>query len=178
MIVARTAKHEDHPKIVLLWKQLVTEEPQAVDDIDVDSALEKWSWRLEKQIEEKLAFVVERSRKLVGFACCIGRVKEKETNEVKSVKEIPLRKRPIPEGVAYITDVYVCPEARISMAAPELMAILENTIRETGFSAIWTNTHIENRPMQAFLKRLGYVNLDDDKIPRREEHLYYKKDLL
>jgi len=83
----------------------------------------------------------------------------------------------IPAGVAYVTDVYVSPEARLTDASMNLASTLMEVARKTGFSAVWTNTHADNKPMQAFLKRLGFFPLENFTFKGREDDMYYQKEL-
>ena len=173
---ASIAQKEDRDDILELWKDLMKMEiAVGKEDIDIDETIKAWAWRLDKQIEEKKAIIVKGDDKTVGFACFIG----KTGDEVKK-QQAPsgnARKITIPAGIAYITDVYVAPRARLTDASMKLSNTLIEVAKKAGFSAVWTNTHADNKPMQAFLKRLGFSILENFTLKRREDHLYYKKDL-
>lgn len=176
-VIARIAEKEDISAITSFWKRLVTEETEAVDDVkDFDSALEKWSWRLNKMIDTKQAFVVEYNNGIVGFICYLKQTKtETRTQDAESYSR---RKIAIPSGVAFVTDIYVSPEARKSNAAMSLFQILEKSAIKSGCNAIWTNTNIRNRRIHILLKRLGFSVMEDFTIAEKEKDIYFKKELI
>jgi len=175
-MIARVAEKEDISAIAVHWKKFVTEEKDAVDDIgDIDSAAEKWSWRLHKMIDAEQAFVVEDNNKIVGFVCYFSKPEtEKETKDTESPKS---KKLSIPPGVAFVTDIYVCPEARRSKAAISLFQIIEKSAIRNGCTTIWTNTNIRNRRVHIMLKRLGFSVMEGVAFPGKEKDVYFKKEL-
>lgn len=170
------AQKEDKNDILELWKDLMKIEiAVGKESVDIDEAIKTWAWRLDKQIEEEKAIIVKGDDKIVGFASFIGKTED----EVKTQQGQPERMKQIaiPAGIAYVTDVYVSPEARLTDASMDLSNKLIETAKKAGFSTIWTNTHSDNKPMRAFLKRLGFSNLENFTLKGREDHLYYKKEL-
>jgi ribosomal protein S18 acetylase RimI-like enzyme len=167
------AKKEDKNDILELWKELMKIEiAVGKNGNDIDNAIKTWAWRLEKQIEENKAIIVTGNDKVVGFACFIGKTEDE-------VKDQPggMKKMAIPAGVAYMTDFYISPKARLTDASMNLSDKLMEVARKTGFSAVWTNTHADNKPMQAFLKRLGFSRLENFTLKGREHDMYYEKEL-
>lgn len=182
-VAARIATKDDAPAVVDLWKRFMTETKMVVEKKpeDINKEARRWSKRVARMIEEKKSFVVEYNKKITGFACYIGGVKEvaqkQDRTHRASTQKPPGRKHPIPLGVAYITDFYVSPEARKSRAAQNLMAVMSEAIEKTGYKAIWTNTSSRNRRVHILLGRLGFSVMTDFKLSGKENHVYYKKRL-
>ena len=174
--VIRPADLNDSETIISLWKQLVSERDVAADYSDVPSAVEKWSRRLDRQIEEGKAFVAELQEKIVGFAGYVGRPPGQENHGPKAPLAANPR-LPIPPGVAYVTDLYVIPLARKKGVAQRLLRTIIDTSESTGFAAIWTNTNIRNQRTLGLLRKLGFTPLADFRIPGLENQVYYAKKL-
>ena len=189
-LVARAANENDFSAIVEMWKRFMTEEKEAVDEVDPGKEVSKWSWRLRKQIEEEKALVVERNNEILGFACFVGRAREGDYKRGAGNDSVlpggPEMERPAPEqvkrlpilaGVAYVTDLYVSPEGRRSRAAQSLFAALFEAVAAAGFTAVWTNTSSRNRRVQTLLQRLGFSVMPGFRIRGMENHVYYERKL-
>jgi GNAT superfamily N-acetyltransferase len=174
--VIRPAVQSDSEAIISLWRRLVTEYDVAADYLDVPSAVEKWSYRLGKQIEETKAFVAVLDDKVVGFAGYVGRPagEKRQTGQTAPAGNPRL---PIPAGIAYVTDLYVIPEARKRGVAQRLLMTIIDNSESTGFSAVWTNTNTRNKRTLGLLAKMGFTPLADFHIPDLENQAYYAKEL-
>ncbi len=156
----RPAQAGDLPAIQRLWERFMSEEEDAVPDADQESARARWADRLRAQADAGHVLVAEHEGQIVGFVGCVD-----------------ARARAwVPEGVLYIVDIYVAPEARSTGAAGGLMRALE-AAAATGFRELWTNTHLRNRRVQVLLRRAGFSPLEGFALPGLEEQLYYRKEL-
>ena len=160
-MTARPACKSDLPTLVELWKRFMAEEHEAVPDSDPAAALAGWSERLRSQIARGQVSVLGEDTGAAGFAAFIDSVD-----------------RPwIPEGVAYVVDLYVQPEARRAVAARTLMASLIDRVAEAGYREIWTNTAVTNRRMQVLLQRAGFVMNVGFSIPGLGDQVYLRREM-
>lgn len=157
----RKAHLDDTTAIIELWKRFMTEEHQAVTDEEPLKNLEKWSEWLHSRISKGHIFIVKCNGVIVGFAAFV------DSEEHKAV----------PSGIAYITDIYVIPEARKSKTACKVFNLLIEEASRAGFKEAWANTSVKNRRIQLLLKRAGFVDMDDFKLPHRKEDIHFKKAL-
>jgi RimJ/RimL family protein N-acetyltransferase len=174
-IHARKAEKEDREGMITLWKRFMTEEENAVDEIQgIDKAAKGWEWRLDKQIEEGVAFVVIADKEVVGFTGYIG---YREPTEEEKGKERPkgMKRLPLAPGVAFINDIYIAPEARESNSSKALFAVVIEGISEKGFDTIWTNTSIRNRRTQILLERMGFRKTEAFTLSGMKDQVCYEK---
>jgi ribosomal protein S18 acetylase RimI-like enzyme len=160
-MTARPARERDADALVHLWKRFMAQEHEAVPDAAPQAALAGWSERLRRQIAREQVFVLETDRGIAGFAAFMDSAE-----------------RPwVPEGVAYIVDLYLQPEDRSAPAARALMASLMDGIARAGYREVWTNTALTNRRMQILLKRAGFVANSGFSIPGLCHQVYLKREL-
>ena|GEM_PF-345711 len=172
----RPAAHRDSNTVVKLWKRLVTEIDVAAGYPDLHAAVDKWSDRLGRQIDEEKAFVAELDGKIVGFACYVGRtagsgLQNRRTDRLKGPG------LPIPLGVAYVTDLYVTPAARHQGLAQGLLGVIMRGAESTGFHTVWTNTSSRNKRTLSLLSKLGFAPLQGFQIPDLDNQVYYARAL-
>jgi RimJ/RimL family protein N-acetyltransferase len=155
--IIRSAKVSDAQAIGRLWRRFMAEEPEAVPDPQIDAAEQQWKKRLDEQIATSKVIVVEIAEMVCGFLGYIDSA------------DYPW----IPEGVAYVVDIYVAPEARTSTAARRLLCALLEAGRRA-YSEVWTNTNVRNKRMRTLLSRFGFVPLSDFTIPDLENQVYFR----
>jgi ribosomal protein S18 acetylase RimI-like enzyme len=164
-LVSRQARFDDVQAIIELWKSFMEELHPSVPDSSPQNQLidvKSWSDRLYSQISHEHIFILESGKDLIGFVGFI------DNNEREWV----------PSGIAYIVDIYVLPEARMSEAASMLLTTLVEAAAGAGFREVWTNTYAWNRPAQSLFERLGFVPFTEFQIPQLKNQLYYKKTLI
>ena len=159
-IVACIADTPDVPALVKLWERFIREERQAVPDADPQAARRTWSDRLKTQISKRQVVVARRNGEPVGLAGFLDSAD-----------------RPwIPARVAYVVDVYLCPEARSPTAAKVLFdRLVQRAVGD--FDDLWTNTASGNRRAQVLLERVGFVPLEDFQIAGLKDQRYFSKKL-
>ena len=141
----------------------------------IEAVKESWRMTTDHTLTVFLIGVLAFFIGIVGFLCYFDKPEvETETQETESR---PGKKLPIPPGVAFVTDVYVSPEARRSKAATSLFEILEKSAINAGCNAIWTNTNVRNHRIHTVLKHLGFSVMKDFIIPGKEKDVYFKKEL-
>lgn len=158
--VARVAVEQDKPVIIELWRRFMLEEREAVPVADPDAAMRSWSERLEAQIAREQVVVVVHDDRTVGFAGFIDAGDRAW----------------VPDGVAYVVDFYVVPEARRTRAANRLFQCLFACL-DGQYTEAWTNTSMRNRRVQILLRRMGFLPLQGFRIAGLEDQAYYRKEL-
>jgi RimJ/RimL family protein N-acetyltransferase len=160
MTATRLAGTEDIRPLVVLWKRFMAEESESVPDACPETHEAAWTARLRTQIDASKVVVVDTGGgELAGFFAFIDH----------------RDRRWVPEGVAYVVDIYVIPEARTSTAANDLFHAAQVLLR-AAYSETWTNTHAKNRRMRLLLKRAGFVPLPDFEIEGLRDQIYYRLD--
>jgi ribosomal protein S18 acetylase RimI-like enzyme len=155
--MTRRAEPDDMVAIVGLWKRFMEEEKEAIPDPQVDGVESRWKERLRQQIAGKRVIVAETGRSVCGFLGFID-----STDRVC-----------IPQGVAYVVDLYVAPEARRGSAAKDLFSTLLEAAGGA-YSEVWTNTNVRNVRMQKLLKRAGFAPMTGFAIGGLKDNLYYR----
>ena len=158
--VTRVAAEQDSPGIVDLWRRFMLEEREAVPVPDLAGTVRNWSERLDAQIARTQVVVAVHDGRAVGFAGFIDAVDRAW----------------VPDGVAYVVDFYVVPEARRTGAAQQLFQCL--LVRLEGrYTETWSNTSARNRRVQILLRRVGFRPLQGFCIAGLENQVYYCKGL-
>ena len=155
----RLATQKDIPALLALWQRFMRDESDAVPESDPRTALHNWTERLHSQVQKRQAVLVESNGIPVGFA---GFIDSSDRNW-------------IPQSVAYVVDLYIVPEARVSCGAKLLFGYLLNNAAG-GYEEVWTNTSAQNKRVQVLLKRVGFIPLVGFEISGLKEQRYFKRE--
>ncbi len=158
-VLTHMASVADVEEIVSLWRRFMTEEAEVVPDANPEKAEQTWAERLQSQIADSKVIVADDGGTLIGFFAFI----DHDDREW------------VPDGIAYVVDIYIVPEARASTAARALFRAASELLR-TAYSETWTNTHANNKRVQVLLKRAGFRSLDGFEIWGLKDQVYYRLD--
>ncbi len=157
--MARVAQAQDELAVFGLWRRFMSEENEVISEENAQRNAEAWRERLKRQIAARQVAVLDSANGPAGFLAFIS---APERNWV-------------PDGVAYIVDLYIVPEARTSTACWRLWRAAEGLLSGR-FRAVWVNTHRQNTRMQTLLKRARFVTLDHFAIAGLSDQLYFQRD--